>query len=188
MRNLILFLSLFLVASCHRKDGGDDAPPAPETPKEGVLDATGPYPVIKMPNGLQYHTGLLHLPNERELHTLGDAHVRYTDCGTLPDNFDLRTLGLVGDVKDQGSCGSCWAFSMTNSLESAMLGSQNKKLNLSEQEIVSCDRSNYGCGGGNVNSFSYQTDHGQGLAVDYPYTASNGRCKSVPVEIGRAHV
>ena len=163
----LLFLAMF---GCSKKDDGGS--PAPEKL---------PYAIIQGSNGLQYHTGLL--PSDPEKKGFGVPHVSLTDCENLPDSFDLRTLGLVPDVRDQGSCGSCWAFSKTGSLESALLG-QGKKLDLSMQELVSCDRDQYGCGGGMLDDFKYQIGHGQSLASDYPYTSgggSNGSCKSKPV-------
>ncbi len=146
-----------------------------QTVSQGVMDSSGPYPVIKMPTGLQYHTGLVH--------RLGDVqesernYQAVSDCGELPAEFDLRTLGVVPPVKDQGQCGSCWTFSETGSLESAMLGA-GKTFNLAEQELVSCDSANYGCQGGNISN--YQISHGEGLETDFPYTGTDSRCKSVP--------
>lgn len=125
-----------------------------------------------------YHTGLLKHPNSQHL---GETHVKITDCDNLPANFDLRDLGVVPPIRDQGQCGSCWAFSKTGSLESSLLASGGKAIDLSEQELVSCDSNNYGCSGGDLNSTEYQISHGQGLESDFPYEASNTRCKTVAV-------
>ncbi len=131
--------------------------------------------VIKAAGKPKYFTGLLHGP--KALKGLGEVHMEFADCGALPDEFDLRPLGLVPPVKDQGQCGSCWAFSKTGSLESAMLG-QGKSLNLAEQELVSCDSDNWGCSGGLLDGFSYQIKHGQALETDFPYRAADVACKS----------
>jgi len=67
----------------------------------------------------------------------------------IPAAKDWRTLGAVNPVKNQMQCGSCWAFSATSSMESAQFIQKGGELHsLSEQELVSCDTSCYGCGGG----------------------------------------
>lgn len=126
-----------------------------------------------------YHTGLLHKP--KHLKGLGETHVKLADCENLPEEFDLRKLGTVTDIKDQGSCGSCWSFSKTASLESAILANGGKSMDLSEKELLTCDKNNYGCDGGLLNQKEYQVVHGQGLESDFPYTPSDGRCKIIPV-------
>ena len=65
-----------------------------------------------------------------------------------PASVDWRGSIMVGPIKDQGNCGSCWAFSAIAALE----GQQSKKsgtyINLSDQQITSCSVSNWGCNGG----------------------------------------
>lgn len=121
-------------------------------------------------------TGLLHNPARDE--GLGVQHTTLADCDGLPEEFDLRTLNVVPPIRDQGSCGSCWAFSMTGSLESAHAAATSEMLNLSEQQLVSCDRGNYGCGGGNLNDFDFQISKGQALETAFPYTGRNSSCRS----------
>lgn len=121
-------------------------------------------------------TGLLHSPATMD--GLGVQHSTLADCDGLPADFDLRDFNVVPPTRDQGSCGSCWAFSMTGSLESAHAAGSGIMLNLAEQELVSCDRSNYGCGGGNLNDFSYQISKGQALEAGFPYTGRDSSCKS----------
>lgn len=141
------------------------------------------YTTIEAPGGLKYHTGLLHPQEIEAFKGFGESHVQLNDCENLPDDFDLRDLGLVPEIRNQGNCGSCGMFSKTGSLESALLG-QGIKLDLSEQEMVSCDRDQWGCEGSILGGFKYQINHGQGLEADFPYTSgrtgSNGACKSVP--------
>ena len=62
--------------------------------------------------------------------------------------FDWRLLGGVTPVKDQGGCGSCWAFAATAGFESAYLISTGQEMDFSEQAIVSCDQNSDGCEGG----------------------------------------
>ena len=66
----------------------------------------------------------------------------------LADSVDWRTKGAVNPVKNQGQCGSCWAFSATAAIEGHHFIATGTLLSLSEQEIVDCDTSSYGCNGG----------------------------------------
>lgn len=129
-------------------------------------------------DGREYYTGLKH--KSADFQGLGETHVTLDDCEALPDEFDLRDLGVVPEVRNQGSCGSCWAFSLTASLESAKAaeGANMSTMNLSEQQLVSCDRASYGCGGGFMNGFKFQIDRGQANESDFPYTARDAACRS----------
>jgi len=101
--------------------------------------------------------------------------------GALPTSFDWRTKGAVTPVKDQGQCGSCWAFSVTENIESMWILSgkaSNSTLNLGPQQIVDCDEYDAGCEGGNPPTAYDYIISAPGLepAVDYPYTAQDGTC------------
>lgn len=85
---------------------------------------------------------------------------------------------MVSPVKDQGRCGSCWAFSAVGTLESFAL-MKGQKVNLAEQQLVDCSRSygNYGCNGGfNYQGLAYVKDKGIDSTSNYPYTAKTGKC------------
>ncbi len=135
------------------------------------------HDVIFGENGETYHTGLLHTLKDD---TFEKTYMKLDleACKDLPKDFDLRDLGYVSDVRNQGSCGSCWTFSMVGSLESALRMKGKGQFDLAEQDVLSCDKTNYGCSGGNLHGFSYLIGKGAALEKDYPYTASNSRCKT----------
>jgi C1A family cysteine protease len=100
-----------------------------------------------------------------------------------PADIDWTTKGAVTPVKDQGQCGSCWAFSATGAMEGAIqIKAGGNVPNLAEQQLVDCAGSsgNQGCNGGLMTyAFEYVIKAG-GIAnqKDYPYTARDGRCNT----------
>ncbi|XP_039055687.1 cysteine proteinase RD21A-like [Hibiscus syriacus] len=99
----------------------------------------------------------------------------------LPDFVDWREKGAVAEIKDQGACGSCWAFSATAAVEGINKLFTGELISLSEQELVDCDRSyNEGCNGGLMDyAFEFIIKNG-GIDTEenYPYTGRDGRCDS----------
>jgi C1A family cysteine protease len=95
-------------------------------------------------------------------------------------DIDWTVDGKVTPVKNQGSCGSCWAFSATAALESHILIEKGETVSLSEQQLVDCSRTygNQGCNGGWMDSaFEYAHDHGLTTTSAYPYIARDQACK-----------
>jgi cathepsin F len=108
----------------------------------------------------------------------------------LPDEYDWRNYNVVTPVKNQGQCGSCWAFSVTGNVEGLYGIRHGQLISLSEQELVDCDKLDSGCNGGlPENAYKAIKDLG-GLESenDYPYNGHENKCKldrnSTQVQVG----
>lgn len=124
----------------------------------------------------EYRKRLNNVPAEDDDMML-DAPEDYVSNG----GKDWRSSGCVTPVKDQGQCGSCWAFSATETVESAYCIEHGSLYTLSPQMLVDCAKgvlSNHGCNGGwYYYAWDYLQTHGQMLESDYPYTARDGTCE-----------
>jgi len=108
--------------------------------------------------------------------------------GSAPNvtSFDWRDKNAVTYVKAQGQCGSCWAFSATEAIESAVALGGGGLTELAPEQIVDCDTTDQGCNGGDPrNAMAYVVSAG-GLDTEasYPYTAGggqSGQCQSETV-------
>jgi C1A family cysteine protease len=111
------------------------------------------------------------------------SHLEELDASAYDDvptatSFDWRTKNAVTPVKNQGQCGSCWAFSATENIESVYFLAGHSIPDLSPQQIVDCDTTCYGCNGGwPYLAFEYVIPVGQDSESSYPYTARDGTCK-----------
>jgi len=130
----------------------------------------------------KYARGLIHRNVDRavpiEVETITDEMRANT-----PKSKDWSGVATTA-VKDQGYCGSCWAYSATEGIESGLYMSSGELLELSPQQIISCDKTDGGCNGGDIpEAFDYVMSTG-GIALDsdYPETSAaagkNGKCKS----------
>ena len=95
--------------------------------------------------------------------------------------LDWRTKGVVNSIKDQGNCGSCWAFSAVQTVESIDCISTGNLLSFSEQSLVDCSFACLACSGGNpyfAIDFIVESQDGKfNLESEYVYTATLGNCR-----------
>jgi len=110
---------------------------------------------------------------------------RYTGA-KLPDAVDWVAKGAVTDPKNQGQCGSCWAFSSTGALEGAWQIATGRLVSLSEQQLVDCAKNgNNGChGGGMDQAFQYLEQHDVCTEESYSYQAKDGVCSESKCSAG----
>ncbi|GAB9476586.1 hypothetical protein Gpo141_00013649, partial [Globisporangium polare] len=108
--------------------------------------------------------------------TTGDRNLRAEVTWSV--NVDWQTKGCVTDIKNQGNCGVCWAFSATAALESGYCANKGSLPVLSEQEYVSCSRPTASCDGFMAaGAYDWMTRMNGGsicTAASYPYVSGNG--------------
>lgn len=132
---------------------------------------------------VEYSTGLLGYDNKARMaqNRLRSSKFSYADvdADSLPPSIDWRSQGAVTPVKNQGACGSCWAFATTGAVEGINALVTNELVALSEQELVDCDtEKDQGCSGG-LMDYAYEfiiKNGGLDTEEDYPYTAQDDVC------------
>jgi len=136
---------------------------------------------VKQMNGLK--------SSRRPVDTETDHHTFVAPSNIeIPAAVDWRKQGYVTPIKDQGQCGSCWAFSATGSLEGQHFKKYTDLVSLSEQNLVDCSGKfgNMGCDGGLMDqAFSYiKANKGIDTEKSYPYEAVDGKCRFKPANVG----
>ncbi|XP_047041584.1 uncharacterized protein LOC124645753 [Helicoverpa zea] len=120
-----------------------------------------------------------------------DNDIDYNDA---PESFDWRDQNAVTPVKDQGGCGSCYAFSSIANVESMHAIKRKELIDLSVQQVVDCSKENHGCLGGKMSKvFGYLMDVGGSEPFeDYPYIGQQGDCQfeqeKVKIKLSNCHV
>lgn len=95
-----------------------------------------------------------------------------TDAASI--DWRQHSPAVLTPVKDQGQCGSCWAFSATEQIETDVAMATGHLYTLSPQQIVSCDKTDDGCNGGNTETaYDYVAEKGMEAESSYPYTSGD---------------
>lgn len=111
------------------------------------------------------------------------ANLSEYEIANAPDSIDWSKKGATSRVKNQDKCGSCWAFSTVEGVESAVFMSTGSlPPPLSTEELVNCEKQDDGCDGGDIpEAVQYLKKNGMATASDYPdrssHTGKTGRCK-----------
>lgn len=119
------------------------------------------------------------VPEERlnRTSTAVDANAEF-DLERIPKKVDWRKHNAVTEVKNQETCGGCWAFSATGAVEGINAIVTGELLSLSEQELIDCEKQDSGCEGGWMDdAFKFIEEHGLTLEEEYKYIAEDERCK-----------
>jgi len=154
----------------------------------------------------KYNANVAHMAELRQAHPLATFEVNQFSGMTF-DEFAAQYLTLTGDplaganittletadpktfaadvdwdvtpVKNQGSCGSCWAFSVMGAIEHGHKLATGQTVNLAEQQLVDCDTTSSGCSGGmTYTAMTWLAGKPIYTTSSYPYTARDGSCKT----------
>ncbi|MDD2717965.1 MAG: C1 family peptidase [Candidatus Wallbacteria bacterium] len=129
------------------------------------------------------------LPDDVELKDLAGASAGGINRGPaapldrsreVPSHFDWTEKACVTSVKYQGNCGSCWAFACAAVVEAGCLINEHKNIDLSEQDLISCNSMGFSCKGGNYMALTQVMQNGLALEQDLPYQGVETACTNVP--------
>jgi predicted secreted protein len=140
----------------------------------GSIDLSNPPPIALATFGA---------PSAAVPHGVDTASPTLEVSPNLPAAFDWRDQVTLPPVRNQGSCGSCWAFATVGTMEVAMAVQGEPIVDLSEQYLISCNSNGWSCNGG-WRAHDYhewklgknQTAAGAVLEADFPYSGTNGTC------------
>uniref|UniRef100_A0A0R3S6I7 Cathepsin L-like n=1 Tax=Elaeophora elaphi TaxID=1147741 RepID=A0A0R3S6I7_9BILA len=128
---------------------------------------------LRLPNSTDFN-------QRRKSRQTSGGYYQYNRNEPLPVSVDWRENGFVTPVKNQGECGSCYAFATSAALESYVKMRTGQLIDLSPQNIVDCtwELGNNGCSGGYMpRAFEYARNYGVARELNYPYIESEQRCK-----------
>jgi len=117
------------------------------------------------------------LSTTSEIEAMEEAHEDPNEVDTASRLKTLRQDPFEIRVRSQGSCGSCWAFASVAVAEKSYWSETKKRVDLSQQELVDCDKINHGCDGGSgFDALNYFAKYGLALSSAYPYTGTDNAC------------
>lgn len=148
--------------------------PSGPTPRAEWTFETGVTPLSGVPS--EVVNGLTRPENWQSL----APWVELLGADELPAKFDWRERGVVSGIRDQAQpqyCGSCWAHGTVAALEAVIAIKTGRLLDLSEQQLVSCQPSYGSCSGGYF-AFGFYKQKGANYEADFPYTARDVACRS----------
>ena len=130
-----------------------------------------------------YHKNGVAVPLNRREKKMKLQTPMIDDDKEAPSSVDWRAAGRVSIPQDQASCGACWAFTTTTTIESLIaIKTDSKPIPLSVQHLVDCDEVNFGCGGGwMLDAYEFSKNQGLIKESDYPnkYLARKENCHQV---------
>ncbi|CAI0425937.1 unnamed protein product [Linum tenue] len=112
------------------------------------------------------------------------------ETDNVPASVDWRKNGAVTPIKNQGKCGSCWAFSSVAAVEGINKIKTGELVSLSEQELVDCSKDNHGCDGGMMEQAFQFIEQVGGLTTEtnYPYEAKDESCNSAKLNAAAVQI
>jgi len=106
-----------------------------------------------------------------------DSNNGQRNLQSIPSTWNWVQQGALNPVQNQGECGSCWSFSTTAAMEALYFINNQQLPKLAEQQLVDCDRKDFGCNGGApIYAMEYVAQFGQMEESQYPYTGTVGSC------------
>jgi hypothetical protein len=171
---LSFFLALILITGCNNIfDNNNGIEPDTVKPESTPNPEPGNEP--EPPTWIKFPLGDSGKPDDYYTTMIHDTSTFFEKSGPYPSSFNYLSQGKVTPAKNQGSCGSCWAFAAVGAFESKLLMAGYEEYDLSEQQQVSCNTSMNGCGGGNMTCLKYWYDVGPNKENCTGYQSKNGR-------------